>query len=831
MLQYVHWHDVIGEGFSDKYSKAVTQQDGDAFEFLRSFERGGEICTSYVSSGNMGYLMQRQAAPQVFNRALGINLNEMNAYVAEYIGQLEMSWREKEDKPDASGNLPDGKLPRPGAFGLQLANGLKPVFAQAVEILLYTDKVLVLTGSTSAEMTKYLKSVLALFPAQYANRIGFVACPFSWDVLIGDISDLAKNIRIVTLESHIEDTSIYGERFAFLDVNAPAPLDRELSPYSRAIQSVTQYLIAGQGMRVNALLRAVCPCFGQDGSVNFDQLALALKLYEFDTNRCAETATILLQAKETDTYGVIASYKIVDAVNELYAQGAPDAETEKLILTARQDPEVEQYVKPICGKFAFDRISRGQKVSESAYEDAIEYFSEQEPDVLCAQSELLSPWFASHHRSLRVFEFLCRAYSRNKAEEILKLIYEYLNVQQVFNQAPQAGGHTFDQELFDVITKHATDKIDLIGAMMLSCYVSSTVGQESERKKRTLRMNALVTHINNTYATAGERLMYSVELKAAVERVADICFEDVRGADDFAFLPEESLNEMVGEMTFAEVLELVLKQERALNNYSVLHGALIGRLASLTEVQDNVQEPMIYYQYLEFFNNGSRNLQGYDVEGITQHLDTQEQMYNIDDSILEYRRSYVKGCYDIMTDEQKKRLTRLAIKNGADKATLETPEAVYETLNSKIGSNGEQKKQLTKLAEAVVIQHLENSKTNRMGRMNPNITYFWFALACGVACAVLAAILILAIPVTISTVLEFDFAATVDRIFDFWSVHHSLIVLATLVVPVIAYVIHWRQSHRDRKTAIKKEILIGALTCVAPVLVYAIMYILTYMVL
>ena len=175
MIQYKHYHDE-SSGYVDKLSKSGNSRDTEIFSTLRFFKRSKDTCFTYLPKDGKAYLLQVSEKTNEFYHGLADTIESFgDTRVAEYINQLETEHR---TDVGADGYLPEGKLPRRSSeFGLSIAKGLNPIFPEAIHALLYTDKPIILVGKDIPALIRYVKVILSLFPAQYANHIGFSVCP------------------------------------------------------------------------------------------------------------------------------------------------------------------------------------------------------------------------------------------------------------------------------------------------------------------------------------------------------------------------------------------------------------------------------------------------------------------------------------------------------------------------------------------------------------------------------------------------------------------------------------------------------------------------------
>ena len=833
MIQFKHYHDPK-MGYADAVSKNCTSEDKRIFQTISSFKRYGdkETCFTYLPVNKKAYLMQatKDGIYEYFHGLSQDIADFKETRVAEYIDQLE---KEHKSTSGQDGVLPDGKLPlRCKEFGLSVARGLKPVFAEVIDALIYGTKPVVLVGNDTANLIKYVKVTLSLLPVSYANSIGFSVCPADLPSFFAPgTGTAADNIRLVATDKKVSPSD---SRFV-LNIDEYEPANRKLGAYAEAIKNVSNMLISGSGERLNHLVRSVCPSFREDGTVDEDQLEIAICVYNFDSERNLENASNLLRVLPNDKTSVITKFTIVDAIEELLKKDSLSEDEKLLIEQVRKNPEINEILKDVFGKYAFEKMVRGEKVSDMYKDDVSSYADSISDDMIDEESELFAPAFSSK-RNPEVVSLLASIYNKTKKIAFLKLLSSYTDIIKTYNYSSQ-NGESFDDAILYTALKYEQTEKELIGAIILSCYDFEVVYSNGAKSKTKQRISALKNLIDRKTSDNKEKIKYILDLKSALENISDSLGKEIRGPEDFEFLPSDYINELVSNIAFDDLLEIVNENKVDLSAYADLQIAVLEKLSSLNEVKKNVTVESNISDYEFFIENYEREIESRNIDGgiesIRAHVESIKDSLDLQRSILKYRCNFVVGEYNTIPFSEKCKIARDA-KNSSDSSkTYEIKSASKKASEkddikevfSKKDTDEESFNEKQKIAELIskVLRELGPGGAGKTSTLNA--TYFLYSYIFGVFFVLLSAILIEVVPVLSAVLLGTSIFA---RIVEFTKFYHIIAVMYVGGLNMVGYIVRWLSSNHDRKGSLKKSCISTLLFGVLPIFLYAAAYIFTY---
>lgn len=828
MIQYKHYHD-FEEGYKDSVSKTAEAADIEIFSSLYAFSRSDDSCFAYLPKNGKGYFSQTTNKGDIFSHGLAGEIVSLGkGYAAEYIGQLETKYRKEGEE---GGYLPEGKLPyRRAECDLSLARGLQPVFARVVDTLVYTDKPVVIVGNNADALVKYVKVALLLLPPQFANAIGFSVCPESLPSFFGDpTSEIGKYIRLVATDGDVAS----DDNWVVLNVCEGYKDEGfgELRPYAKAIDKMQRYLLDGQGSRLNALVNGVCPCFTPDGRVDGEQLEAAICVHNFTSENDLATAIALIKAKEKDSKGAIRASLLVDAAKKIFEKETLTSEEEGLIEKARNYAGVEEYIKEDCGKYAFKKMVKGESLTEAQRADIVQTIGSLSSEELTPDGELLRPVFAiGVKRNVSTLRVFAEAYQKTGNEDVLKLVFRYVHILDTYNYKKE-NGKSFDREIMDVAAEYPEKQNELLSAILLSCYLPSVCSRASEKQKTKVRLRTFAEYASEKTKGNVEFFRFALKVKNKVERLAEACFEEVRGADDFELLEKADLKEKTDALSFEERLTLVNGDEQKTSDYVALQDALLIKLSDVDEVKENVSHNRNFAAYKEFLERYESVLN--ETTEIKNHIETLEQSGKLSDKIAEYRRLFVLGSYNSMSYAQRGRIaTKAKNKLGGDreyivKKATKTEEGRDDVRATLEKSDSPFKEKLA-LSESIIDELRSNGKVGKTINNTLDARYLSFSYAFGILFMAIALVALAVTPV-LSAVLLGGKIGT--RLGEFFKFYHVLVVFYIGVLNVAAYIVNWSRSNRNRPWALKKACKVSFLFGLLPVLLYAVAYAVTYFVL
>ena len=821
MIQYKHYHDETS-GYVDKLSKSGSSRDTDIFSTLCSFKRSKDTCFTYLPKDGKAYLLQVSEKTNEFYHGLSDTIESFDkTYVAEYINQLETEHR-TDVGPD--GYLPEGKLPRRSSeFGLGIARGLNPIFPEAIHTLLYTDKPLILVGKDTAALVRYVKVILALLPAQYSNHIGFSVCPDGLpSFFINPNNEIAPLIRIVATDKEISS----NDSRVVINVTASPKLDG-LGPYAMAVARMNDLLEKGAGDRLNSLVRSTCASFLPDGSVDREQLAIALTLYNFSMEKTVENAEMLIKAWQADKKETINTFSVIDAVLLLLNEKNLTEEQNALIGKARENAEINDKVAESCGRYAYSRFINGEALGKMQMDDVIAYLSSLPNEALTPDSPEMSEIFAKE-RKVSVLNVLAQAYSSTKKEGFLALITEYVQILDTFNYQI-----TFDRDILDVASKYAECEQDILCAVMKSCYSPKVLSSEASLKKTQQRLKALSDYIEAKKLGAVKTVEYILGLKRSLSKSSGGMGFGLNGPDDYALLRKSDVEKFVGELSFSEKLHLAVSDSVDIGEYVDLKNALVAGLASYDSVKKHVSVGKNLAEYSTFMDHYDSDLRSYMYNEIKQYIGELSESIGMRKAISDYRCKFVLGSYSGVAATGRLKIAREAgatLKNDKTYVIANNNGAVRDDIREVLqrSTENESEKDFAekqRIAEIISRTLRDSGSKNKSKKETRNLKYLLYAYMSGIIYVLLSAAIIFAVPIISALALNVD---VLTRINEFFNLFHVLALTAVGVFNVVCYLVCWAMSNHDRVGCLKKASVRTFVCCVVPIILYALSYVITY---
>ena len=130
-----------------------------------------------------------------------------------------------------------------------------------------------------------------------------------------------------------------------------------------------------------------------------------------------------------------------------------------------------------------------------------------------------------------------------------------------------------------------------------------------------------------------------------------------------------------------------------------------------------------------------------------------------------------------------------------------------------------------KITESIIDEMRLSSDMGKFKNSTLNSSYLMYAYFFGFLFAILAAGLLLSLPMISATVLGVDMLTRIGGFIEFY---HIIIVFAVAALNVLCYWICWVKSRHDRIGSLKKSIKVTLLYGILPVAVYVIAYAIAY---
>lgn len=829
--QYRHYHGLEG-GFGDVFSDKCTPEDKKLFAAIAaSLQRDGASCFTYLPKEDRFYLVQTTKTTDSFAHGLALTASEMEGICpADYIGQLEKDAIGREGE-----TLENGTLPRVAAPAFSSAAELRPLFPRIVDALIYSEKPVILTGSDPKALTLYVSLALHMLPLNFARRIGFSVCPESMPIFFGNSEHaVGSSLRLLATTARVGSSS----RWTVINVDtATAAEDGNLHPYARAIDALGGHLTTGGESRIRALLNSVKEAFPQDGSIRHELLDTLLLAAEFERLQTPESARTLLGLVREDKEHRINSQSAVSAAFVLLDSGSMTASDAELINAIREsDPEFNALVGGRMGRLAFANFVQGRALSEREAQDVRSFLETQEDGALLPDGALMAPLF-SGRRTPACFRFLCDMWIATDRDVFAILAARYVHILDTYNYKELLKLDA-DREFFGIADSFGDAAFDVYGIVMLSCYLPAVTSNRAKRATTEGRIEALVQHIRQLdrdssaiYAPvrAGEaRCAKTLELirallgiKDSVQRIARLVGEEICTVDDFDFLMPKQLEKLTSAFGFEECLVLYTDPATAADRYTALQNALKMKLHRLEDVKAQILPKSellsLYRQYME--ENADSFREGDEIRTYIEFLFRSGELGG---RVADYRSTFVISSYNNLSAARRIRVAEEAEKLlGRRYAVTDSRDEIRDVLEDPSADMAEKQG----LTETVINVTRETGKERASAGNGQNNRFMLYAYLISLGYMLLAAALLLAIPVGTALALELPL---LPRIAEFVGEGHILAILGVGILNILSYAFFWLTSKHDRLSSLFRAARLSFFAVLLPIICYVLGFSLIY---
>ena len=811
MIQYNHYHSP--EGYVHRVSSQAMENTKEIFIKLSSFQRNDGMCFTYYPTDERAYIFQNTKSSDgkaVFAQGLEDELSKIpeGLYPHELIGFLKKEY----DNSIATNGVTECDLPEGrGKVDFTKTQGMRNIFPRIVDALMYTDMPVVLAGKSVSKLIDCVKIALSLFPAKYAQRIGFSACPKTIPAIFGrETNDIGARVRLIATDADV--TPIEG--WVVLNIDKPGVEEfGELRPYARAIQNLEPYFAEGNAQKIEEFLKDMFPWFEENGKINLKKLRARLTLLDFEKDQTEENAKALLRERKGLMGMAVDKNVLISAIKILLKKEVIDEESLTLITQGREDPQINAAVEQECGRYAFKLAVEEKQLTQEQKADAVAFLKGLTKAEL--NSDPIFNTMLSKRRHTGVFELLCAAYRQSGDDELLCCVYKYADV-----SAPRMG-EKFIKEFVWVCYGEKETHMALLAAMLLSCLTQTSLNAV---KKVCLCIEAIEQKLFDDEKEKGGqiRLAFAI-LEKAVE------FGAKWGC---ALLPAEQfpiwkkIDHIVADLSYLEALQFANAHASLMEKHEVLAKKLLSIIYNAQEFKRNCKNDDVLSQFNKFLELYKDKYP--QPTEIALHFSQEKQYEKVCYTIEKYRRTFIVDSYCHMPQKERARMAKIVNSQATGRkynvdAKKHTDE-IKDLLEDMEADNIETNK-VTKILIGC-IQNNEKEKTVVRNTLNTQVLLvnvffsFLFALAA-------AAILCVA-PCLIGGVLGESFTKILQRLQGYVSVGKILSVLGVGVFNLLTYLILWKTSNHDRVMALKRASKATWLYGLLSITAYTFLYVVTY---
>jgi len=791
------------------------------FEGLKDYKPNNRSWRfTYVIQNDEVYFLQNNSSDQTFCQGFVGDIEDIQGLPAEYINMFETGYTDS----DLNG-ISDKNLPRRGEFDLSLAKGLKPIFGKLVDAVIYSTKPIIIMGDNVDILAKYVKVLSQLFPAHYAKKITFsiggADIPKS---IIANINE--SNVKVFALTSDVFNRySNYFNCFVISDkMGVKDNYNSELHFYSNTIDSLQGDLSIGNTMKAKRLLKFACGAFTPDGQINDKELKCIVVLNDFEMNQTIANAKNLLLSKyeNPDFYFDINS--IVQAIEIILNDPLSKEEDLELIDKLRKsDSNLHDVSLNLYLEFILQKINKNPNYVLSSYQKEeiitkINSIADNDYDQNQFVKRLCAKPYKNH-----IYLLLCEAYLLKHKNTVLKSVINYYA--QALNMKIELQVECFNNLLKLSKGDEDTEKL-FFAAYLCSCFF-----EEVPKVQRGLRLQAFKEVYTAKKLNPIELVKYIIDIKNRISFcVTNVCHLSINsGLDDFSFLPEEWLNDIVSKLTLEECLDLFIKNDtHNVSDYEDLHIRIKEKCLVLEDVKRAVNKDYeLMKKYKKFLLK--THISKEEEQPFREYFATVESQANLSNDLQKFRTDFVLASYKNSSKSKQKELR--------DSFRFQCPDLKnFEWYNPKedfIEKILELDLNISKNRR--IAQHLVNFLSNQFKKYKNDINfyqggnkpYFVYASIQGIMLFLVSVLIMLLPPIIKSALIGTSFYKEYLSYFRFY---YLVICFYTYVLYMISYIrafvnVKVKDKNICKKIAFKNTILYALIPMIVFVIIYFVFYI------
>lgn len=806
MIQFYHFHNS-----ARRYVDLIGEKNPEAAEgylsvmhALSNFKRSKGSCFVYLPLKGKAYFLQTNSAGDEFAHGLIGEISELKYEPSRYVGALESKFNEPSET-----EVRDRPLPSAPDFQLGATRKVHPKIAEIVDALLYTKKLVVVTGQDPADLAACVKTVFKVLPLAFAVNVGFAVAPSRMpDIFDERMSEFVGNLRLIATTAEC----YASEELEVISLEE-APREGALRPYARVLRQFGNDLSSN---RLTGFVAGVRACFRTDGTFDEKGVAKAAAIKLFEVAPTYESAMELLgSAKELG----IEPDDAVDVIDFLLHGTTVTEEALKAIDEARTNDEIKRRTSDMYGRFLVDGALAGHALSAPQRECVFTYLANRAEEA----PEEIEEKFASAPKSKGVFSLLVGAYAIGESDELLRMIMRYTDIEQTFNvhigedKKTKTSVDIFSEELFAVIDAEEAQIAEaLFAAVLRTCY-------QTDATRNQYRFEAFKRYTNRKYPEIKARIVFLL----AVKREVGACMRMTGGVDfveDFDFLPKAWLSSLTSKksLSFVDCLHLVIDPQYKIDGYAELRRQLISRLENLEEVRANVSHENLFAEYSGFLHDYKSMLVA--PGELEAYLVSLQQRGDAFAEFARYRCDYVLKSYQTMSWSGKTEDVLRRVHRELPEYTVKRGDDQLEKALADPHANADHRQFI---AEKVIDVLAGNCRVEKSDRSTNNGWYFLLAFLLSLAYMAVAAAILIVPQAAFAIVLGEDVVA---RILLNLKIYHVVAILCMGVLHFFAYAICWRSSNHNRKESIARASVLTLCYGVLPVLALEITFLVLYLI-
>lgn len=662
MIQYQYFH--TGRQYVSKLS--IDRKNSEYSSKERIFEgirKGieGDFFAYIVSNKGETILLQ--------------NTNQNEAFVVGLLenGYMEKAYRFIDKLPKAvqaadmeAEILPDGQLPNLGRMvdDFSLAYNLGKIFGKLVDALLYgnANKPIILITDSRDTSVKYIKVLSMLLPDSYMQRIGFCVGSKNIPQKISVPNDAGEMVdysaKVISPELSNFNFETYSSIYYVFDVTAGRDnYEKTLSITGKVIDSLNFYNSA----EINAFQRSMAEAFNLDGTVNLSLLEEISALYWFSMHQDIDGAKQVLML---DSLG--AAGQRIQAIQMLLNDPTnvlSNAEEDKINLLYQNDNLIADAIKDsyfdYLNRIGYNSLSQAKKqiyhsiVSEDATAARLRELLER--NYMAGDAKALQTAFSI---SSKILKNVCAPNDYKnfyECKNFVKVISSFFDSENYYTRIPE-----IDECLFATLS-NVWNEDKKLHRLLAAALMAAIYRDDSFKELAPQRVAAMLNMLSRLNMSKEEKFQFILDVRnllllirdevpeLGIQRQLDFLF-DVRQSGDWI------INNIIKGASVETALELnnTLQKVTVRERYESMENALATVLLNTQVVRSEIRNGRaITKAYINYFHSLPVERQNREIR---DHISRLDQASDISQEFLEYRCSFVKDCYNTLSDAQKEQI-------------------------------------------------------------------------------------------------------------------------------------------------------------------------------
>lgn len=825
MRQFKYFHNPE----TSKYESIITKSNNekverDIFNKLRDYDAlENSYSFAYYPNNEDVYFFQTAKKDQTFSHGLVGKKDEVIGLPTEYIGLLDKDFKNS----DCSGVLPTVNMPRLSARP-DLKN-LQFIFPELIDALLYANKRIIIVGETLTDLAKYINALYNLLPANFVRNYSFALGTNRVNPNTSSAPVVQMNIILTTsLEAYNQWQSTYIV-FNVANNSMKTNYNQELHSYAKAIKAIESDIRSWNQMRIKRFIADVEQLFA-NGLPKDEDLELLIAVLNFDEKNDYNSAKSLVEQMIKHPNLYIDPNTYLSAFDVILTYKAIKKEDENLIAQLRElNKDIKEQSTHLLLHYAITKVeSSNYKLSltkEQVFEFVAYFLSNEDNDGLTLERLLQIP----NHPE--VYRILLEVYKNDvNKQDFLQAAINYIDAENTYNFSLQKT-ELFIKEIEEVAAGDYNLLQQFYASFLVTFFLSNFLKGGNALDKAKNRLETFKKSVERIgFDSLIEEIQFLLWVKKDISNLADFIFDDsIEDNDNYKFLPETWINELIEKLSFSDCLDLILIDDNVTiaNDYMELHAKVYNKLVNINVVKENItSKGDLMERYFQFMNFEDRD-QEFEDKGIKEYLESIRAQSNINLDMQNERINFILDCYNTLSNEMKRSCTNACAKalNCADSAN----DFIEKELLKEYSENDKQReKQIyqKQLIVNIILDYFTRNKYGKVKRKSIVAKYFTPALYVSIIVFIVSLILMFIPPVIKGFLLKTNIILEIKKYF---SLIYVLIPLYCFSLFVINFSLQFfNPENTIKKKCIVKSIKVTFIYGFLPILFFLITYFMMY---